>query len=341
MKVLAIQPGPEFSVADVHRGWVKGLAQAGCQVADLDFGDRINFYARAHHVDADGDAELMLDNPGVALMAGRSVLATCYELEPDVVVVTSGFYTHPAVLDAIRAHGTPVVVMHTESPYEDDRQIALAAHATLNVVNDPTNIERFRAQASTVYIPHAYDPDIHRPGPVGDEYRSEFCFVGTGFPSRVDFLEQVDFTGIDVALAGMWRNLRPDSPLRKHLAHDIEDCCDNQQTADLYRGAKISANLYRRETAPEGSADGWAMGPREVELAACGTFFLRDPRPESDLVLGMLPTFDDPEDFGQKLRWYLRHDSIRSGLVGQARQAVADRTFKANAKQLLSLLETP
>jgi spore maturation protein CgeB len=340
LKILMIQPGPAFSVADVHRGWTKALAQIGCQVADLAFGDRINFYAQAHRVTADGDAELMLDNPGVALMAGRSMQATCYELQPDVVIVTSGFYTHPAVLDSIRAHGTPVVVLHTESPYEDDRQVALAAHATLNIVNDPTNIDRFRAEAPTEYFPHAYDPDIHYPGPVGPEFRSDFCFVGTGFPSRVEFFEQVDFTGIDVALAGMWCHLPDDSPLRKHLAHNIEDCCGNDQAADLYRGGKVSANLYRRETTPEGSAAGWAMGPREVELAACGTFFLRDPRPESDEVLGMLPTFDGPEDFTQKLRWYLHHGDVRSNLACQARQAVADRTFTASARRLLTLLET-
>jgi spore maturation protein CgeB len=262
-------------------------------------------------------------------------------MQPDVVVVTSGFYAHPGVLDTIRAHGTPVVILHTESPYEDDTQIRLAAHATLNVVNDPTNLRRFREQAPTVYIPHAYDPDIHHPGPVADEYRSEFCFVGTGYPSRVQFFERVDFDGVDVALAGMWQSVAPESPLRKYLAHDITHCCDNTQTADLYRGAKVSVNLYRRETAPECSAAGWAMGPREVELAACGTFFLRDRRPESDLVLGMLPAFDGPQDFGEKLRWYLHHDTIRTDLARQARQAVADHTFKANAAQLLSLLETP
>ncbi len=133
-----------------------------------------------------------------------------------------------------------------------------------------------------------------------------------------------------------WRNLPERSPLRKYLAHDIEECCPNETTVDLYASTKVSANLYRKEATE--SADGWAMGPREVELAATGTFFLREPRGESDLVLDMLPTFDSPEDFSDQLRWWLRHDDARIEAARLAHLAVADRTFDRNAAQMLSLL---
>lgn len=33
------------------------------------------------------------------------------------------------------------------------------------------------------------------------------------------------------------------------------------------------------------------------KLAACGTFFARDPRPEGDELFPMLPTFTDPGEF--------------------------------------------
>jgi len=51
---------------------------------------------------------------------------------------------------------------------------------------------------------------------------------------------------------------------------------------------------------------GWVHG--EIELAATETFFLRDPRPESDLILPMLPSFTSPEEFSDKLRWWLDHE---------------------------------
>lgn len=336
MRALVVRPGPAFSVADVANGWVKGLRQCGVEVVDFNFDDRFNFYATAH-LPRDDELVLAFDNPEhAARLAADGILAACYKFWPDVVVITSGFFVPPETYALLRSRGHKVVLLHTESPYEDDRQLLRAPHASLNVLNDPTNLDRFREVGPSVYIPHAYDPDIHHPRPAVDAARSDFCFVGTGYPSRIEFLEAVDWTGVDVALAGNWQGLSDDSPLLKFLAHDQGECCPNDQTAVLYASTQASVNLYRKEATFD--ADGWAMGPREVELAACGTFFLRESRGESDEVLGMLPTFDDAESFGDQLRWWLRHDACRIAATRLARLAVADRTFKNNAARLLSLL---
>jgi hypothetical protein len=97
-------------------------------------------------------------------------------------------------------------------------------------------------------------------------------------------------------------------------------------------------NLYRREAETEQQIAGWSMGPREVEMAASGLFFLRDPRPESDELLGMLPTFTGPQDASEQLRWWLDRPEKRRELAAGARAAVADRTFDNHAAQLLRLL---
>jgi hypothetical protein len=241
-------------------------------------------------------------------------------------------------MSRVRSNGTRIVLLHTECPYEDDRQIERAAYADINLINDPTNIEKFRAVAPTWYTPHAYRPSVHYPRPPRLDYRSDFVFVGTGYPSRVDFLSRVDWTGLDVTLAGNWPTLTPDSPLHRYLAHDASVCCDNTDAADLYASSAMSANLYRREADRAALADGWAMSPREVELAATGTFYLRDPRGESDELLAMLPTFSDPEDFGEQVRWWLAHDVERRAAATAARFAVADRTFTNHAAMLLRLL---
>ena len=319
---------------DVSDGWVSGLRKNGCHVIDFNFAARLNFYSSAR-VPKDGEIVRAFGARDAAILASKGVEAAAYEYLPDVVVIVSGFFIPPAVYELLRLRGVKVVLIHTESPYEDDRQIPRADFADLNVINDPTNLHRF--PKGTVYLPHAYDPDEHYPRPGSVEAASDFCFVGTGYPDRVDFLEAVDWTGIDVAIAGNWRDLTPKSELRKFLAHDVEACCPNDQTVELYASTKASVNLYRREASE--SADGWAMGPREVELAACGTFFLRDPRGEGDEVLRMLPTFDCPDDFAEQLRWWLAHDSARADAARLARAAVADRTFQANAARLLTLLD--
>lgn len=322
-----------FSVQDVAEGWVQGLRDQGCTVLDFNFDDRLNFYAAAR-VPKDGALVRAFSTVEAATLASKGVEAAAYEFLPDVVVIVSGFFIPPPVYELLRVRGVKVVLLHTESPYEDDRQVKRAPFADLNVLNDPTNIEQYPPH--TIYLPHAHDPARHRPQPASPDAASDFCFVGTGYTARTKFFEAVDWSGIDVALGGNWRKLDVDSPLRKYLAHDIEECCPNDVTVDLYASTKASANLYRQEASH--NADGWAMGPREVELAATGTFFLRESRGESDLVLPMLPTFSDADDFSSQLRWWLAHDDARIEAAQAAREAVADRTFTSNAAQMLTRL---
>lgn len=217
--------------------------------------------------------------------------------------------------------------------------------ADVNLLNDPVNLERYRELDGVAeYMPHAYRPSVHYPRPSGQPrtpgLASDLAFVGTGFESRIAFFEGMDLHGVDVLLGGNWTQLADGSPLRKYLAHDPEHCVDNAEVAEIYRNAKAGINFYRQEW-EDGTTPGpvWAMGPREVEMAACGLFYLRDPRGEGDELLPMLPTFSSPGEAGEKLRWFLEHEREREQAALQARAALADRTFGKNARRLLQLLD--
>jgi len=339
---MVAAPGPNFSVQDVYVGWCEGLRDAGAQVARFNLEERLAFYSHALLELPGKDWPVRaFDDEAAAQLALDGLASACYRFAPHVVVLISAFFVPLQMLDLLRARGSRVVVVHTEEPYELGRELQVAAHADLNLINDPTHLESFAAVAPSAYQPHCYRPKIHHPavGASLPEHRSDVVFAGTGYPSRVGFLEQVDWSGLDLALAGNWEILHEASPLRKYLAHDIACCADNADVADLYRGSKASFNLYRREAErPELSA-GWAMGPREVELAACGLFFAREPRGEGDELLPMLPTFDSPAELTEMLTWWLARDEQRQQAADAARAALADRTFTAAAAGLLSRLD--
>jgi spore maturation protein CgeB len=341
VKVLVVHPGPHFSVSDVYNGVVKGLKQNGCEVATLNLNDRLDFYGSVKLETPDGEHVRALEQAAACTMASQGLEVACYEYWPDVVIVVSGWFIPPHVWGVLARRPHHVVYWCTESPYEDDRQGQPARYVDTVILNDPTNLGDYRANINerTFYLPHSFDPDIHHPGPADPELECDFGFAGTGFPSRIEFFEAVDWSGIDVKLGGNWKNLDDDSVLRPMLAHDIENCMDNTVTADLYRSAKIGANLYRKEHSEFANAAGWSMGPREVELAACETFFLRESRPEGDELFPMLPTFDNTEDFESQMRWYLDHPDERLELARAARVAVADRTFQNTAANLLQLID--
>jgi spore maturation protein CgeB len=324
---------------------VEALNQLGQQVATFRLDDRLSFYQLAlletGRKGPNGEVELRkaLTNEQAIGLATNGLLADCYRLVPDVLIAISAFFLPAPMLDLIRARGSKIVLWHTEQPYQQDEQLERAAHADLNILNDPIGLEHYEALTPSYYQPHCYRPSLHRPGPPDPALVSDFAFVGTGFASRIAFLEAMDLDGLDVLLAGQWQQLVEDSPLRKWLAHDIDRCLDNTETAQVYRSARTSLNLYRREADRPELAQGWAMGPREVELAACSAWFTRDPRPEGDDLFPMLPTCTDPAEASEQVRWALAHPDQRQRAAVQAHQAVADRTFTNAAKRLLHHLD--
>lgn len=339
MKVLLVHPGVHFSTSDVHDGLYKGLKACGVEVGVLNLNDRLNLYAAAH-VNVDGEWVKAFSPLDALRMAAKGIETVCYEWWPDVVVIVSGTFISPEVWGVLARRPHHVVLWCTESPYEDDRQQVAAEYADTVIINDPVNLDQFRQiNKRTWFMPHSYDPDRHHPGSVKRDLRCDFGFVGTGFPSRIEFFEKVDWSGINAKFAGNWSFVDKDSPLDPLLMHDRSLCIDNADAVHLYRSAKVNANLYRKETSEEGSADGWAMGPREVELAACGSFFLREPRDEGDELFPMLPRFTTPYEFEYLLRWWLRHPAERKAAAASARVAIADRTFTNTAAALLRLVD--
>jgi spore maturation protein CgeB len=283
------------------------------------------------------DGDHLFPDDQVVDVVGEFVQASAYRWWPHVVVVVQGTFVRHDTLDLFRSRGHKVVVIHTESPYEDVRQLDLATHADVNLLNDPINLDRFlEVNPNTWYQPHAYDPMVHKVAPPVPGEESEVVFIGTGYPSRELWLEAVDWTGIDLALGGNWRNLPPDSQLRKYVAHDIERCLDNDDTAVAYRSAQMGFNLYRTEAQDEALCRGWAVGPREVEMAACGLFFVREARAEGDDLFPMLPTFETPGELESLIREWLPRSDDRARLAAEARAQIANRTFANHARQLLT-----
>ncbi len=341
MKVLVVHPGPHFSVADVYNGLVKGLRQNGCEVATLNLDDRIEFYTQAH-IKRNGEYVRALEETAAMEMAAQGLETACYEFWPDLVIVVSGWFIPPRVWAVLALRPHHVVYWCTESPYEDDRQSQPARYVDTVVLNDPINLDWYRDKVNnrTFYIPHAYDPEVHHPGPGDPDLACDFSFVGTGYPSRLDFFEDVDWRDAKVWLGGNWKYMMGDSPLRPFLLHDPDQCMDNTMTAELYRSSRASANVYRLEHSDGANSDGWSMGPREVELAACETFFLRESRGEGDDIFPMLPTFTEPDEFSELLHWWLAHDRKREDAARGARAAIVDRTFQNHAAELLRLVES-
>lgn len=335
---------------DLFIGWTEALESLGQKVIRYRLDERIAFFGHLmmrrsdrpnwpDGEDDDPDSEYVaaLSVEQAYEMAANGLYSTLYQSMPDVLLVISGFFVPGRMLDLARRTRTRIVIVHTESPYEDQRQITLAQHGDLNLINDPTNINDF---PNARYLPHAYRPKVHHPGPSVPELECDLAFVGTAYPSRIGFFEAMDLDGLDVKLAGNWDHLPESSPLMRYVINDPKDCLDNTDAADLYRSARLGINTYRVEAEKPELSAGWSMSPREVEMAACGLMFLRQSRPEGDAVLDMLPTFESPQEASALVREWLNRPDERQRVALKAREAIADRTFDHHAALVLAALDS-
>ena len=347
MRWLIGHPGPHFSVHDLYEGWTEALRELGEEVYTFNLGDRLTFYDAAF-IEADGDADAegrkyfrkAMPRQAAIETAADGIFRTLYKCWPHVVLMVSAFFTPPWMLDLIRDRGHKLVLLHTESPYQDDEQLIRAKCADINLLNDPVNLAAYQALGTpAAYMPHRYRPSVHYPAKPGAEKPYDLAFVGTGFPSRVKFFEQMRLDDLTVKLAGPWLDLPEDSPLRDWTATNPDGCLDNDEAAGIYRQSKCGINFYRREGEAAHEGEGWAMGPREVEMAACQLWFARDPRPESDETFPMLPSYGSPEEAADLIRWFTAHDSEREKRARAAYEAIADRTFTNAAKELMQILD--
>ena len=315
------------------RGWTAGLREIGVQVAEFDLSSALLWHAMAEI-----EGERYYDRETAIRAVTMLLLGEVYTIDPDVVFIVHGADVDAELIKQLRCK---VVFILTECPYENEGQAVMcaASEPDLILLNDPADAAVFDTIAPAFYVPHAYDPKVHYP----DDGPAEFdcSFVGSGFDNRIRFLEAVDWSGIDMALAGMWVNVKPGSPLDDFVVHeDRAECLDNAMTAELYRRSRTSFSLYRTDSHGEhSSADGWAVSPRETELAATGTWFARQAgRGESDELFPMLPTYSTPAELGDVIRGALAHDDLRAGAADAARAAVGDRTFANHAGRALARL---
>jgi len=345
VKLLMLHPGASWSTADVATGLRYGLMYHGISVVDYRLDARI---ARANKWLSGAWKAARKEDPyfekpndhDVFLQAAGDVVNMALDHRVDAVVVVSGMFLTPRILVRLKRAHIPAAVLFTESPY-DLQELTMAGmhdHDGQRILsgcwtNERSAVEGFQeVHPNSGYLPHAWHPERHRPGPQpGDDQvpAHDVVFVGSSFQERIDWLSAIDWTGIDFGLYGQWKALR-NHRLRKYVRGDGP--ITNEMTAALYRRAKIGLNLYR-------TSKGWgkhaehithaeSLNPRAYELAACGVFHLSDDRAEVGEVFGdRVPTFRHPTEASGLIRSWLADPEGRARIAAELPACVAEMSW--------------
>jgi spore maturation protein CgeB len=356
LKLFFIGPGASWATADVAAGLREGLTHHGVEIVDYALDTRI---ARSqswlyYNWRQAKKRDAAIGKPNVAdvfLQAGRDALWVALWLDVfrggiDGVLAVSGMFLHPDVVRVMTRASLPVFMLFTESPYDLEKELAMAALVDGYWTNERSSVDAFRAvNPHGGYLPHAWHPERHRSGPQpgdGDVAAHDVVFVGSAFQERVAWLSAIDWTGIDLGLYGSWESLGSRHPLRRFVRGAQTD---NATTAALYRRAKVGLNLYRTsmgwgpQAPPIAHAE--SLNPRAYELAACGAFHLSSYRQEVAEVFGdLVPTFTTPDEAQALVRSWLADPDGRARIAAQLPACVAESSWRNRAATMIGDLQT-
>lgn len=356
LRLLCVHPGASWATADVFWGLYHGLKYHDVDVVPYRLDQRFDASQAAlfylWRTKKKTEPNLPPPNPAdLSYHASVGALEMALRHHVDVVLVVSAMLVHPDVLIMMKQAGLRVVVLFTESPYDHASEMKVARIVDGGWTNERSVVAEFRkVNPRFGYLPHAWDPLVHRTDQPLDESvpAHDVVFVGTAFRERVRWFNSIDWSGIDLGLYGGWAKTRLNPQVRACVRGGP---IENERAVLLYRRAKIGLNLYR-------SSQGWganapviahaeSVNPRAYELAACGTFFLSDYRSESAEVFGdTVPMFRSPIEAAALIRRWLADDAGRQRMAAALPARVAEASWIHRTTTVLGdlrqlLLERP
>jgi spore maturation protein CgeB len=342
VKVLVIHPGHVFATVDVFDGLCAGLRANHVEPVIYRFDTIIRLFyglikgaeqSGAIAANANADAGRFARWLGVA-----DALAMALDHGVAAVVVVNGLLIPPERMLLMQKLGIPIACIGTEAPYQTTEETEVAPAYTHWFTNERRAVWRFSRLTRASYLPHAYNPEMHTPGPIDADRITDAVFVGSGFPERRRLMRGPDWRGIDLELIGTLWDGDPQG---------AAGIVSNAEAIAWYRSARIVLNHHRTSTHHAddqhialGSAE--SLGPRAYEVAACGAFQLSDDsRPEYREVFGdaaITYHAGDSGDLTKLVRYYLDHADERQALAAAQHAAVLPHSWTARAAELLNTL---
>lgn len=163
-----------------------------------------------------------------------------------------------------------------EDPYESDITFDMAQYIYYIFTSDEATAIALKKERGDknkiVYVPHACDPDVHKPMSVPYSYKSDIVFVGNAYESRIKWLQEhaEEFMDKMVTIIGVgYRGMDGYQNQRVIHGHTSEP-----DLVRYYNGAKLVLNLHRinsdLDMANSRSLKPSSFNNRYYEIAACG-----------------------------------------------------------------------
>jgi hypothetical protein len=268
----------------------------------------------------------------------KSVVRTCREQRPRLLLSVGNAPLHRRALEQIAALGCRRAIFLTDDPWSPAQKANwfLSALPLYDFAFSPrrANLEDLSriGIGHVSYLPFGWDPAL------GDDrvysldelrdYVADVSFVGGGDADRVPYIDALAQAGLRVALYGSYweRSTATRKLTRGELPHS--------ELPKAIAAASIALCLVRRV-----NRDGHSM--RTYEVAAAGGCMLAEDTAEHRAILGpegeAAVYFRSMDEMVRKARWLLDHADVRARLTTEVKRRirVTSNTYDNRLAQIL------
>ena len=269
-------------------------------------------------------------------------------LKPDVVFIYKGVFVTAATLQYAKANGCKIVMFYPDvSMTAHGENIPKAIPLYDLIFTTKTFGIRDMQEKYTVknvsFIPHGFDPDIHRPLKITDKDRSVFgcdvSFIGIWSPKKEKLLAHIMQTLPHIKMriwGGQWD---------KATAGVLKDAIQGMPVVgDLYAMAiqcsKVNLGILSEQVS--GASSGDLITSRTFHIPGAGGFMLHERNEESVLYYKEneeAAFFDGAEELAAQTKRFLEDAAQREKIrLAGHKRAVAEHSLDARAKTIIQLM---
>jgi spore maturation protein CgeB len=341
MRVLSVGPLWRGSNAG---GLFRALSRAGCLIEVV---DEFYFISLRSQKKSTKILERLI-RPMQETEFNEAIKSRIVTFRPDVVLIYKGAFVRPETLKYAREHKCKLVLFYPD--------VSMTFHGA----NIPSCIPLYDLIFTTktfgitdmrdkygvknaVFIPHGFDPEIHRPLEIGAEEKKIFgcdvSFIGTWSPKKEQWLAHLKEKSPNTDLK-IWGD-----QWHKANSTSIKSSVQGKSVlGDLYalaiQSSKINLGILSEQVS--GASSGDLITSRTFHIPGAKGFMLHERNEESIQYFvedEEAAFFDGPEEMANKVAQYLRDDAARKRiqLAGYDR-ACKDHSLDVRALNILNYI---
>ncbi|MDR6225277.1 CgeB family protein [Desmospora profundinema] len=276
----------------------------------------------------------------------KKLIKKIRSFQPDIILVFG--HDNHVVFPHLKNIGVPVGLWVVNDPYNLSNYDWKARLYDFVITQESSCVSYYQKMGKPcIHSPLAADPRKYRPMNVPAKYRSDICFVGNGWPARVDFfnrltpfLRRKQF----ILIGERWNRLTQYQKMKSHI---LKTTIPPSETAKYYNGAKIVLNIHRSYN--DGNKNPLNLpahtpNNRTFDIAACRAFQLLDYRRDLGRFYKIgeeIVCFKGMNDLKKKIDYYLIHEAERKKIASRSyHRTLKEHSYTARLRILLEELET-